>query len=145
MSKFTVLDLKSYFNAGRDPEGWHPAIGEEVGALPAGPQTFWGIPFELDPGEPRARSQTTSDAVGQVFATTTYEVDPSDGTLGDSLTSRNWYDLRGNLIKSASPSGLLNKTSYDGVGRPVRQSMSIDAAETSWDDAHDLAGDTVIE
>lgn len=51
MSKFTVLDLKPYFNAGRGPEGWHPAIGEQFGALPAGPQTFWGIPFELDPGE----------------------------------------------------------------------------------------------
>ncbi len=51
MSKFSTLNLKSYFNAGRDPGGWHPEIGEGLKALPAGQQTFWGIPFDLGPVE----------------------------------------------------------------------------------------------
>jgi len=49
MSKFTTLNLKTHFNAGRDPDGWHPEIGGELSALPAGRQTFWGIPFDLGP------------------------------------------------------------------------------------------------
>lgn len=51
MSKFTSLDLKPYFNAGRDPGDWHPEIGGRLKALPAGQQTFWGIPFDLGPTE----------------------------------------------------------------------------------------------
>lgn len=51
MSKFTSLDLKPYFNAGRDPAGWHPEIGAELTAMPAGQQSFWGIPFDLGSAE----------------------------------------------------------------------------------------------
>jgi hypothetical protein len=51
MSKFTTLNLTSYFDAGRDPNGWHSEIGGELKALPAGRQTFWGIPFDLGPAE----------------------------------------------------------------------------------------------
>jgi hypothetical protein len=49
MSKFTSLDLTPHFNAGRDAEGWHPGIGENLKTLPGGFQTFWGIPFDLGP------------------------------------------------------------------------------------------------
>ncbi len=49
MAKFTVLDLASYFNAGRSAAGWHPALADGLVHLPAGDQTFWGIPFALGP------------------------------------------------------------------------------------------------
>lgn len=49
MVAFTSLDLQSHFNAGRDPAGWHPAIAAALGDLPAGPQSFWGVPFLLGP------------------------------------------------------------------------------------------------
>ena len=49
MHKFTPLDLQPHANAGREPEGWHPAIAAELASLPAGKQAFWGIPFELLP------------------------------------------------------------------------------------------------
>ncbi len=51
MSKFTPLDLNSYFNVGRDPSGWHPEIGAGLRTMPAGRQTFWGIPFDLGSAE----------------------------------------------------------------------------------------------
>ncbi len=51
MSKFTPLDLKPYFNAGRDPTGWHPQAALHLKGLPTGPNEFWGIPFNLGPAE----------------------------------------------------------------------------------------------
>ena len=49
MSKFTALDLQPYFNAGREAAGWHPVLADQLAKLPAGPQTFWGVPFRLGP------------------------------------------------------------------------------------------------
>ncbi len=49
MSKFTPLDLGSIFNAGREATGWHPALADQLAKLPAGRQTFWGVPFLLGP------------------------------------------------------------------------------------------------
>jgi hypothetical protein len=51
MSKFTPLNLNPYFNASREPDGWHSQIADHLKALPAGLQTFWGIPFDLAPAE----------------------------------------------------------------------------------------------
>ena len=47
MVKFLPLDLSSQFNIGREPDGWHPAIGERLGTLPAGAQRLWGVPFQF--------------------------------------------------------------------------------------------------
>jgi hypothetical protein len=51
MSMFTTLNLNPYFNAGREPGGWHPDIGGKLKGLPDGHQTFWGVPFDLGSGE----------------------------------------------------------------------------------------------
>jgi len=51
VSKFTPLDLQSFFNAGREAAGWHPALAAQLAKLPAGRQTFWGVPFLLGPVE----------------------------------------------------------------------------------------------
>ena len=51
MTKFLPLDLSSQFNIGREPEGWHPAIGERLGTLPAGAQRLWGVPFQFGPAD----------------------------------------------------------------------------------------------
>ncbi len=55
MAKFTSLNLSAHFNAScanepLRPGGaapWHPDIVEALATLPAGQQTFWGIPFAL--------------------------------------------------------------------------------------------------
>ena len=51
MTKFLPLDLSSQFNIGREPEGWHPAIGERLSELPAGAQRLWGVPFQFGPAD----------------------------------------------------------------------------------------------
>ena len=51
MSSFLPLDLASSFNATRDPAAWHPTLSAELRKLPAGPQTFWGVPFYLGSAE----------------------------------------------------------------------------------------------
>jgi len=47
MSKFTTFNLKPFCNGDRSPEGWHPEVGGELKSLPAGRQTFWGVPFDM--------------------------------------------------------------------------------------------------
>jgi hypothetical protein len=53
MVKFTSIDVSAHFTA-RGVGGaaaWHPDIGEALKTLPAGQQTFWGIPFALGAAE----------------------------------------------------------------------------------------------
>jgi len=54
MVKFTPLDLSAHFNAG-EKAAWHPAIVELLKTLPAGQQTFWGVPFALGAREEHAQ------------------------------------------------------------------------------------------
>ena len=92
------------------------------------------------------------DALGRVYESRTYEVDPSTGTVGDYLPSDNWYDPRGYLAKSETGSGPFAKYSYDGLGRLAASYTSFDATEFALADsldkynaALDVAGDTVVE
>ncbi len=58
-----------------------------------------------------ARSETKYDDRGRVYQTVRYAVDPSTGTVGNSLTDNTWYDAAGNTIKQL-PAGskLFTKT-----------------------------------
>jgi hypothetical protein len=53
MAKFTTIDLSAHFAASATggAAAWHPDIGEALKTLPAGQQTFWGIPFALGVAE----------------------------------------------------------------------------------------------
>jgi len=64
-----------------------------------------------------ARGDTQYDNRGRVYQQIRYAVDPSTGSLGNSLTDKFWYDGSGRLIKSKpAGSGLFEKLVYDGVG-----------------------------
>jgi YD repeat-containing protein len=71
-------------------------------------------------------------------------VDPSDGTVGASLETNNWYNARGDSIKTRSPSGLFTKSFYDGAGRVMKTFVSYDTDESTYPEADDVDGDTVI-
>lgn len=47
MPKFATVNLHPFFNTDRNPGHWLPQIREYIPRLPAGQQTFWGIPFDL--------------------------------------------------------------------------------------------------
>jgi YD repeat-containing protein len=69
-----------------------------------------------------ARSETKFDARGRVYQTIRYAVDPTTGTVGNSLTDNAWYDESGNALASL-PAGsfLFSKTEYDSLGRAAVQ------------------------
>lgn len=101
--------------------------------------------FTIDTSELRGKTEASFDEQGRTFQTRTYEVDQATGTIGDRLTSNVWFDHRGNLIKSSDANGLFSKLRYDGAGRATHRFVSYDDSETSWADADDVVGDTVIE
>ena len=93
-----------------------------------------------------ARSDTLYDDRSRVYRTISYEVDPTSGAVGASLSSDTWYDETGNVAKSqAAGSQVFTKTKYDGVGRPVARYLAVDADETSYADVFSVSDDTVLE
>ena len=71
MSKFTPVDLSGFFNLTVEglSSSWTPDIAQRLGAMPAGEQAFWGIPFHLAPeGGARWIEVHGGDAVTVPFA-----------------------------------------------------------------------------
>jgi uncharacterized delta-60 repeat protein/RHS repeat-associated protein len=116
--------------------------------------------FDFDINSTTRASQIRSiqksfyDDQGQVYRSQVFEVDPATGyvpvdSLGawtnDRLTTNYWYDTRGNLVKTASPSGLFSKVKIDGAGRTTATYLSYDADETSYSEATSVSDDVVIE
>lgn len=93
-----------------------------------------------------ARSETLTDDRGRVYRTIRYGVDPSDGSVGNSLTDNFWFDAAGNEIKRLpAESRLFTKTVYDSLNRPTAQYAAYDLDETSYGDAGTVTGDTILE
>ena len=92
------------------------------------------------------RSETKYDDRGRVYQRVRYGVDPSTGTVGNSLTDNSWFDDAGNVIKQQSPgSKLFTKTVYDGLGRRTKQYQGFDVDESTYAEADDVDGDTILE
>lgn len=67
-----------------------------------------------------ARSETKFDNRGRIYRTLRYGVDPSTGTVGNTLTDSTWYDAAGHKLASL-PAGsfLFTKSVYDSLARAV--------------------------
>jgi RHS repeat-associated protein len=93
-----------------------------------------------------ARSETKFDDLGRVYQTIRYAVDPSDGSVGNSLTDDMWYDASGNVVKQL-PAGskLFTKMVYDGLGRVTKQYTGYDLDETTYSEASTVTSDTILE
>jgi RHS repeat-associated protein len=100
----------------------------------------------------RAKTTSTYDDQGRVYRSDIWSVDSADGAVSTySLHTDAWYDQRGNVIKNAAPGGLVTKSVFDGVGRPI-VTYSTDGggdaalgASGSWDDAGSVNGDAVLQ
>lgn len=92
------------------------------------------------------REETKFDDLGRVYESIRYAVDPSDGSVGNSLTDKTWYDATGNILKSA-PAGskLFTKYEYDGLGRELARYIGYDLDETTYAEAGTVTGDTILE
>jgi YD repeat-containing protein len=108
-------------------------------------KTYASADFTLSTGELRGQANNLYDPLGRVYESRVYEVDPDDGTVGDYLPSRSWYDARGQVVTTATANGLFQKYAYDGLGRIVASFTSYDTDETAYADADDVSGDTVIQ
>jgi hypothetical protein len=79
------------------------------------------------------RSETEFDDLSRVYQSIRYAVDPSTGTVGNSLIDNTWYDASGNVVKSQpSGSNLFTKTDYDSLGRTSVQYRGYDLSETGY-------------
>jgi RHS repeat-associated protein len=67
-----------------------------------------------------ARDEADFDDRGRVYRTRTFAVDPTTGTVGNSLVDNTWYDASGNTLCSLPVgSQAFTKMTYDGVGRTI--------------------------
>ena len=96
-----------------------------------------------------ARSTISYDALGEVYQTATYAVDPTDstaGAVGDALVSKYWYDAAGEMVKSqASGSQAFAKYKYDGLGRPTEQYVGYDPTGETTANLYDSNGDVQLD
>ena len=92
------------------------------------------------------RSQTTTayDEQGRIYQTSDKVVDQTTGEVLSSQTTNYWYDHRGQLIKTELANGSVTKSQYDGAGRLVVQATTDGGGDTSWADAGNLTGDTIL-
>jgi RHS repeat-associated protein len=115
--------------------------------------TGWPSPNGV-PNRPSAnllRAQTTPQYDNQmrVFESNVFSVDQGNGTVSaNSLKTDYWFDHRGNQIKMSAPGGLVTKTTYDSVRRPLivytTDGQESGQTGTSWQKAQTIAGDTVL-
>src|SRR5579884_1588715 len=94
----------------------------------------------------RAQEIDSYDEQGRLYQTQVSDVNPSTGAVSSSaLTTKYYYDHRGNLIAESDPGGLWSKSQYDGAGRDVMDYSTDGAGGTSWSGAASVASDTVLE
>ena len=93
-----------------------------------------------------ARTEQLYDKLGRVYRTKMYAINPNDGTVGSSLVSDTSRDAAGRTIKQqVASSDAFSKTTYDGLGRVLKQYHAYDTDETAYTDASTVTGDTVLE
>ena len=109
------------------------------------PTVTSGLPQPLSSSLLRAQSTTSFDELGRAYRTDTYSVDPSTGSVGTyTLSSQAWFDARGQVIKTLSAGGVVQKRIYDGAGRTVSMYTTDGGGDTGYADADDVTGDTVL-
>ena len=92
------------------------------------------------------RSQSLYDNRGRVYQTLRYAVDPSTGTVGNSLTDNTWFDPSGNVVKQLpSGSSAFVKSVYDDLGRETTEYVGYYRSQTSYAEAPNDTDDTIME
>lgn len=94
-------------------------------------------------------SETFFNERGQVWKSLQHMVLQTGGSAGtysggDDMITLNWYDKNGRNIKSTGPDGL-RKIAYDRLDRAERRYSLAKIVDSTYDDADDVDGDTVLE
>mgnify|MGYP000858361248 CR=1 FL=1 len=93
-----------------------------------------------------ARQESFFDDLGRIYETRRYAVHPNTGAVGNYLVGYRWYDAAGHVIKQQDEGQRsFIKTVFDGLGRAIRQYVGCDLDETTYGEADDVSGDTILE
>ncbi len=110
------------------------------------PTVTAGVPDRPAAGLLRAKASAAYDDLGRAYRTDTSSVDPATGAVGAyTLHADAWFDLRGQVAKTAAPGGVVEKTRYDGAGRAVTAYTTDGGGDAGWADALTVTGDAVLE
>jgi RHS repeat-associated protein len=105
-----------------------------------------GVPDKPSASLLRARSTAAFDEQGRLERAQTFSVSQADGSVSsNALTTDIWYGRRGQVLKTASPGGLVSKAEYDGAGRVTKSYGSDGGGDSAWSDAANVTGDAVLE
>ncbi len=89
-------------------------------------------------------NETAYDQRGQVFESTRWEINQSNGTKGSSQVTDNWYDADRRLVKTIGSQ--ITKTFYDRLGRATdRFLLAYTDDSTTYSAALTVSGDLVLE
>ena len=103
-----------------------------------------GTPTGADASLLRAQTVTAYDDLGRVYQQTVYSVDPTTGDVGTADTTNAYYDQRGLVLATESPTGLWTKYAYDGAGRELSTTQSQSLDTPYWASAGSLDDDVVL-
>jgi RHS repeat-associated protein len=105
-----------------------------------------GVPNQPAANLLRAYSTIAHDDQHRIYATNTYSVDQTNGTVSTGSLATNYYfDHRGDLVATLVPGGLWSKQQFDGAGRLTITYSTDGAGGTTWAAAVTTANDTVLE
>jgi RHS repeat-associated protein len=122
---------------------WRDYDGDQVTITDANAD---GVPDAPAASLLRAWYETFYDERGHVFRTRQHEVNPVTGAVGlHPLQWDQWFDARGQLIKTQEPGGLVTKNHWDSVGRLVSVYLGDGGGDSGYGDADDLVGDVVLQ
>jgi YD repeat-containing protein len=104
-----------------------------------------GMPDKPSSSLLRAYSTASYDDQGRVYQAQTFSVNQSTGAISsNALTTKTWYNHRGEVIKMVQPGGPVSKAQYDGAGRTVKTFTTDGGGDSSWSDAGNVTGDVVL-
>ncbi len=110
------------------------------------PTVTGGVPQPLSASLLRGQTTTSFDELGRAYRSDRYLVNPATGAVStNSLHTDLWFDSRGNVIKTASPNGLVEKKVYDGAGRTTTDYLTDGGGDVGYTDAGNVTGDTVVQ
>ncbi len=158
-----VTFVRQHIDGGttRDSRFWHDFRGRRYKTMSALAPHEWVVYDNLDRVVERGVFESEPDDIDdpladrKSYSVTFYSqrgltyrsqtaIDPTDGTP-DFLESHTWYDATGRSVGSLSPTGPMQKMTYDGLGRAVASYLSdrgSDAApggSGNYADVHDVS------
>jgi RHS repeat-associated protein len=92
------------------------------------------------------RTATKYDDRNRIYQTLTYAVNPSTGSVGNSIVTNSWYDPSGNLLQriNAGDSKVFKqKSTYNGVNWITANYVGY-GSSSSYSEATTVANDTIV-